>query len=391
MDLPASTAPATPPLPRLLGLGLLVLLLHAGLFEWLLAEVGRSLGPARAGPPRPVQVVAQRALPAQGDRAVDSGPAAGPLAPTAQAAPTPAAPQPPPQALAALSHPGQKASSAAAASAAAVAATPVEGLVDEEAPASASVADADTELHAAPPVYPTRLPAPTTLHFAVQRLAAGSPPARPEAAAEAVLQWRHDGSRYLASLSISGPRRPTLEQSSSGGIDGDGLAPERFVDRRRGRLVGAAHFRRDSGRISFSGPSHDFPAWPGAQDRLTWLPQLVAVVLAAAPALPEQISLFVADARGQARLWRFESLGLETISGTDGPVATLHLLRPAQRPDDLRVEVWLDPSQGYWPLRLSQTAPFGGARLEWQLRQTLPAEALPEPPTAPTAATLPRP
>ena len=258
-----------------------------------------------------------------------------------------------------------------------------ETLADEDMPSTASVGVEAGELNAAPPVYATQVPAPTTLRYAVQRLAAGGAVVRPETAAEAVLQWRHDGTHYLASLSISGTRRPLLEQSSSGSFDANGLAPERFVDRRRGRLVGAAHFRRDSGRISFSGPSHDFPAWPGAQDRLTWLPQLVAVVAVAAAgpvsgqAMPNEISVFVADARGLARLWVFQSLGVETVPGPSGPAQVLHLLRAPPRPDDLRVEVWLDPSRDFWPLRLTQTAPFGGATLDLQLREVLPAQALP--------------
>ena len=267
-------------------------------------------------------------------------------------------------------------------------------LADEDMPSTASVGVEAGDLNAAPPVYPTRVPAPTALRYVVQRLLPGGAAMRAEAAAEALLQWRHDGTRYLASLSISGPRRPMLEQSSSGSFDANGLAPERFVDRRRGRLVGAAHFRRDIGRISFSGPSHDFPAWPGAQDRLTWLPQLVAVVAMAAAgpasgqALPAEISVFVADARGLARLWVFQSLGVGTAPGPSGPTQVLHLRRSPQRPDDLQVDVWLDPSRDFWPLRLTQTAPFGGVTLDMQLREVMPAEALATE-TLPTSTPLP--
>lgn len=369
MDAQVLPYPSTPRRARLLGLGVVVLLVHAGLVEWLLADASRSASPGRVGPRLAVQVVASRPAPAVNSRPGDTGTPAAPRQPM----PRPVASRLP--ALASATVPG----AGPVMSPTAVTPVVVETLADEDMPSTASVGIEAGDLNAAPPVYATRVPAPTTLRYAVHRLAAGGAVVRPEAAAEALLQWRHDGTRYLASLSISGTRRPLLEQSSRGSFDANGLAPERFVDRRRGRLVGAAHFRRDSERISFSGPTHDFPAWPGAQDRLTWLPQLVAVVAAGAAgqAMPAEISLFVADARGLARLWEFQSLGVETVPGPNGPAQALHLSRSQQRPDDLRVEVWLDPSHDFWPLRLTQTAPFGGATLDLQLREMLPAETLP--------------
>ena len=219
----------------------------------------------------------------------------------------------------------------------------------------------------APPVYATQVPAPARLRFVAKvNGQTGS----------AVLDWQHDGQRYRATLRVQGPQRPLIEQESTGAFDAHGLAPERFVDRRRGRLVGAAHFRRDSARISFSGPQTDYPAWPGAQDRLAWLPQLVAVAAAAAnaaanaaasaqadsaSAAPTEISLFVADARGLARLWVFQAMGEDAVVTDGGSVPALRWLRAPQRSDELRVEVWLDPARGHWPVRLVQTAPFSGA------------------------------
>lgn len=377
MDLQALTHPLTPRRARLLGLGVGVLLVHAGLVEWLLADDSRSASPGRAGPQRAVQVVASRPAQAINSRPKDTITAAAARQPT----PQPARSQPAASRQPALPSPIMR-EAGPPVSLTSVAPEVVETLADEDMPSTASVGVEAGDLNAAPPVYATRVPAPTTLRYAVQRLAAGGIVVRPEAAAEALLQWRHDGSRYFASLRISGTRRPLLEQSSRGSFDANGLAPERFIDRRRGRLVGAAHFRRDSGRISFSGPTHDFPAWPGAQDRLTWLPQLAAVVAMAAAgpasgqAMPAEISVFVADARGLARLWVFQALGFETVPGPNGPAQALHLQRSPQRPDDMRVDVWLDPSLDFWPLRLTQAAPFGGATLDLQLREVLPAEAL---------------
>src|SRR5574337_903665 len=80
----------------------------------------------------------------------------------------------------------------------------------------------------APPVYPTRVPAPATLRFAARANGVD---------VDAELRWRHDGERYRLELRVAGAARPLVEQLSEGSFDAAGLAPERFLDRRRGRTV----------------------------------------------------------------------------------------------------------------------------------------------------------
>jgi hypothetical protein len=149
-----------------------------------------------------------------------------------------------------------------------------------------------------------------------------------------------------------------LDWASRGAVDGAGLAPERFVIRRRGRDSQAANFQRDAAKITFSGPTHELPLLPGVQDRLSWMVQMAAIVQAA----PERfgagstLTLMVVGARGGADVWRFEVLG------TEG--SALKLLRQARRPRDTRVEIWLDAAAAYLPLRASLTQPEGGAPFE---------------------------
>ena len=90
------------------------------------------------------------------------------------------------------------------------------------------------------------------------------------------LLWRHDGERYDAKLEVSAPLLPTRVQQSTGSITADGLAPLRFSDRSRGEQ--AAHFQRDEGKVSFSSNRPDAPLLPGAQDRLSVLLQLGALI-----------------------------------------------------------------------------------------------------------------
>lgn len=203
-----------------------------------------------------------------------------------------------------------------------------------------------------PPVYPTTVPGPLRLRYAAQVNGV---------AAEADLEWAHDGQRYRLDLRVRGPTGNLVEQRSEGGFDAAGLAPERFVDRRRGRLVGAAHFRRDVGRISFSGPAIDYQAWPGSQDRLAWLPQFVAV-LAAAPSPPAELRFFVADARGAAQAWVFRAAGSEAVAVDGGMVQALKYAREPPRLDDLRIGVWVDPAAGWWPVQIDWQVPISGWR-----------------------------
>ena len=194
MDLPALPHPLTPRLTRLLGLGVWVLLVHAGLVEWLLVNDSRNASPGRDGPRLAVQVVASRPTPAINRRPGDTGATAT----ARQPMPSQVAPRLLALPSATMHEAGPAMSPMPVAPVAPVAPVVAETLADEDMPSTASAGIEAGELNAAPPVYATLVPAPTTLRYAVQRLAAGSAVVRPEAAAEALLQWRHDGTRYLA-------------------------------------------------------------------------------------------------------------------------------------------------------------------------------------------------
>lgn len=207
------------------------------------------------------------------------------------------------------------------------------------------------------PVYATRLPAAGRWRYQLQRgIAAG----------EADLSWApaRDG-RYELHLEGRIAGVTVLDWVSQGAVDAQGLAPERFAIRRRGRDHQAANFQRDAGKITFSGPTYELPLLPGVQDRLGWLLQLPAVIEAA----PERfgpgsrVVLMVVGARGGADVWTFNVIGADHVADT--PV--LKLLREARRPRDTQVEIWLDPARGHLPLRARMSQPDGGPSLELQL------------------------
>lgn len=217
-------------------------------------------------------------------------------------------------------------------------------------------------------VYPTRLPPSVRLHYALQRGAV---------AGELQLAWRRDGAGYELSELLLLPGRAPTGALSRGGIDADGIAPVRLADRRRGRELRAANFRRAERIISFSGPTHQLPLPAGAQDRLSWLLQLPAVVEAdsALAQAGARVVLFVVGTRGDAELWRFDVSGHEPLTLPAGPVEhALRLVREPSRPYDQRVEVWLDPARAHLPVQLRLTLVPGERLTEWRLSALLPVD-----------------
>jgi len=337
----------------LLGLLAAVLAVHLTLAGWL-APSRRPVGLA-AAPAAGRLVLLRPAL------SVDApGPARSPArspvpGPVPSPVPSPVAARP----VAADRLAVDVSANAAAAAVDAAAATPATTeAADERANEAATDAGSDDAAGTPPPVYPTRLPAAARWTYALR--------VNGQTGSAQIAWLPADGAYRLTLDGHSAAGAPLIEQASQGALDQHGLAPERFVDRRRGRGAQAAHFQRKPGLISFSGPQRSFTLWPGAQDRLSWLPQLAAIV-AAASASQQEVRLFVADARGHAGLWRFTAQGPALVDTALGPLATQLWLREPPRPEGLRAEAWLDPARGHWPVRLRLTALRSGDVLELQL------------------------
>lgn len=217
------------------------------------------------------------------------------------------------------------------------------------------------------PVYVTQLPGSADLHYQLRR---------GNAVGSGQLQWQRRGETYELSLQGELQGLPVLGSLSRGVIDIDGVAPVRLADRRRSRELRAANFQRDTHRITFSGPQTEYPLVAGAQDRLSWMIQLPAI-LEADPALTltgARVTLFVVGTRGDAEAWHFEVQGQEALDLPAGAVANaVRLLREPRRPYDTRIEVWLDPARQHLPVRAVVTTVPGGQPLEMNLSRVVQA------------------
>ena len=283
--------------------------------HWLLLL---SLAPAWVDPEEAVA-----AAPTLNVRSVTVAAPALPAVPPTVVAPPALAPKAPAK-VARLPPPPPKPAASAVAVSTALPEPVVVAVVAEAAPAAPTPAVvAANEPPPAPaidvPVYATRLPPPGTWRYQLTRgIASG----------DALLSWQPDEQQhyemklegFIAGITV-------LDWVSSGAIDSAGIAPDRFVIRRRGKDSQAANFQRDAGKITFSGPTHELPLIAGVQDRLSWMLQLPAVVEAAPQRFGagQSVVLMVIGARGGADVWTFNVIGADHV----GETAALKLVREA--------------------------------------------------------------
>jgi hypothetical protein len=204
----------------------------------------------------------------------------------------------------------------------------------------------------APPIAFT-IASPRRLHYSViahvrgqARLGAGE------------LVWRHDGDSYEARLEISDAPLPLRMQHSVGRITAEGLAPSRYSD--KARAEAATHFERDQGKVSFSNNRPDALLVAGAQDRLSVLLQLGAMMAGAPEKFPAAATISIQTAgTSDAEPWLFTVGQQETLQLPGGAVAAVKLTREPRREYDQRIELWLAPGMDYAPVRLRLTQPNG--------------------------------
>lgn len=332
-------------------LALAVLLGH----QWLLGQLGRWLQRSAASAVEPAPTAPARTW------------RLSPAAPPPAALPAAEAPADTARQAPARTAPARRAGSAPPGPATSAPAFVSEAPTDAASPPAAEPAEPPVAPESrlgqaagalpAPPVYPTRVPPSTELRFSVRRGAQSG---------QGLWRWQADDGQYRSELQAELGGRPWLAQHSQGGFDGAGLAPERLVESQLGRAARAVNFQREKRVLSFSGSTRSWPLWPGTQDRLSWLPQLLAVVGGRSAWQPgDRLVLATASPRGELALWEW------TLQDRQGPgdlppaAGLMHWVREPQRPYDHRVDLWLSAQAPHWPQGWQwQTLP-GGEPVRW--------------------------
>lgn len=279
--------------------------------------ITRVIEPSPPAPP----VAASPATPPVPTPAVAPAPADPPATPAEATPPTPAAPTEPP-------------------------AEPPPPAPAEAAPAAPPAGPVQTVVSA------FQVPSSIIARYAVKGEAKGLP-----YSASAHLSWSHDGSQYEARLKINS-LLGSREQVSTGRLTADGLAPTRFGDQSRSEQ--AAHFERDKGVISFSNNAPPAALQAGAQDRLSVLLQLGAM-LAADPqryAPGTRVDVQTAGVR-EADIWTFTVEDPEQLQIRNRARATIKLERMPRHEHDEKLELWVAPDMDYLPVRVRLTQQGG--------------------------------
>lgn len=171
------------------------------------------------------------------------------------------------------------------------------------------------------------------------------------------LLWIASSQQYQAQLSVNALGF-SRQQNSRGRIGRSGLLPERFSDKFRSEV--AAHFDYDTARVTFSANTPEVALQAGAQDRLSVLIQLAALV-ASQPQRFEpgsQISIQTVGPR-DAAVWIFSFGAQENLDLPSGRRQGIKVVRLPRQPYDQKLEVWLAPSLSYLPARIRITESNG--------------------------------
>lgn len=165
------------------------------------------------------------------------------------------------------------------------------------------------------------------------------------------LQWSQDGKTYNARMEISHFLLGSRVQTSTGRLGAHGLEPTRFGDKVRSEV--AAHFDYDKNKVTFSANTPDVPMLPGAQDQLSVMLQ-IAAMLAAEPKLftPQSTLSFQAIGPRSAEAWVFNIGQTEKLVLPGGELSALRLWRDPIGEHDPRAEIWFAPDLGYLPVRI---------------------------------------
>ncbi|MGE0330825.1 MAG: DUF3108 domain-containing protein [Ramlibacter sp.] len=344
MDTVLRPAPAGAPVRPLVALAVAVLAVHLLLLQGRPGALSLS-SPWRTQPLITRVIEAQPAPPPTAAAPVTPPPAAVAATPPVAAAPAPApAPATPPAPPAPLAEP-----------------PPATPPAAEAAPAQAepTAPPAQTAPAPAPPAGPVQtvasafqVPSSIIARYAVKGEAKGIP-----YSAAAHLAWSHDGTQYEARLKIDA-LLGSREQVSTGRLSADGLAPTRFGD--LSRTEQAAHFVRDKGVISFSNNAPDAVLQAGAQDRLSVLLQLGAMLAADPARYPPgtRVDVQTAGVR-EAETWSFSIEGPQELQIRNRAVAAIKLERAPRHEHDQKVELWVGPDMDYLPVRVRLTQPGG--------------------------------
>jgi hypothetical protein len=202
----------------------------------------------------------------------------------------------------------------------------------------------------AAPKYKTSLPPSAELTYQIKAKQKGI-----KLDGDAVMRWNASSGKYTASnearTKLLGK---ILATRTEGDIDGWGLAPASFTEKRFRKDPTTTSFDRAAGIIRFTASEQTYPIEGGEQDRNSAIWQLISVARAAPGKFkPGSIWTFFVAGRRDAEPWTFKVTKQETLSTPLGEMNTVHIEKaPPPDSQDQHLDIWLAPSLEWYPVRL---------------------------------------
>lgn len=179
---------------------------------------------------------------------------------------------------------------------------------------------------------------------------------------QALIHWYYKENIYKISTEIRVVIiGKILETSSEGTIVNFGLAPERFIEKRLKQEKTMIIFNRKYNNLYFTCSNTNYILQNTEQDCTSIILQLVAV---ARDNFSKFINgstwVFLVASNNKVEQWCFTIVGREKIKTSFREFNTVHLLYNVSFKDrGSKLDIWLAPSEEWYPIRLRFTYPNG--------------------------------
>lgn len=194
------------------------------------------------------------------------------------------------------------------------------------------------------------LPPSATLKYTIEARQSGL-----KISGDTEMKWQADTKLYSVSIATRAMVvGKILDERSTGSIDGYGLAPATFTEKRFRKKATTATFNREDKTIRFSAAGETFPITGGEQDRASAIWQLASMARAT-PAKFKSGSSWTMPVAGRREVkpWTFKVIKKEKVKTPLGTIDTLQLQKmPSQDSREQQITVWLAPSHHWYPVKL---------------------------------------
>ncbi|MEO6921729.1 MAG: DUF3108 domain-containing protein [Collimonas sp.] len=175
------------------------------------------------------------------------------------------------------------------------------------------------------------------------------------------ITWQTDGANYTINGQAGALFITVLDFKSGGEINGFGVAPVIYTQKRFRKPATETTFDREHNNIVFSSSANKYPRSGGEQDRASVVWQLASIGRGdSAQFSPGAvIDLFVAGPL-DAETWRMQVVGQEQLEVDGNNLSVWHVIRiPEPGSHEQRLDIWLSPQQDWYPVRLRFTETDG--------------------------------